>query len=194
MVKVLLLAISLVGPWVIGNPNSAVQKTLAPSKLCHSADLLVIIEMGGATGSMVGGIKFLDRHSSPCILAVRVGIRIRDASNRLLHITYNFVSWNPFTGNGHGRSTTKLDPRAKRLRSSVVLTSRHPAWAEFTWQNFCEGRDSLRYPLHAAVQLPDMHLALVGRPGANPLGVPRCDLPHEPSSFVLGPLERYPYH
>lgn len=192
--KVLLLVIGLVGPWAMENPNSAMQKSHASSRLCHASDLLVVIEMGGATGSMVGGIKFLDRHSSPCTLDGRVGIRIRDASNRPLHISYNSVSWNPFTGNGHGRTTSKPDPRAKSLRPSVTLTPHHPAWVEFTWQNFCAGRDSLHYPLHAAVQLPDMHLALVGHPGANPLGVPRCDVPHATSSFVLGPLERYPYH
>jgi len=166
------------------------QRTDAPPSTCRTADVRAVIEMQGATGNIFGGIKFLDRQTSPCSLHGRVEIRMRDASGRTLPISYKSVSWDPFTD--HGPNTRGPDPRAKPLQPASRLSRKHPLWAQFVWQNFCAGRHLLHYPLQAIVLLRDMNLVLVGHPGANPLFAPRCDEPHAPSPFVLGPIELFP--
>lgn len=157
---------------------------------CRTADVRAVIEMQGATGNIFGGIKFLDRHTSPCLLHGRVEIRMRDASGRTLPISYKSVSWDAFTD--HGPNTRRPDPRTKFIQPTFRLSRKHPLWAPFVWQNLCAGRHLLHYPLQAIVRLRDMSLVLVGHPGANPLFAPRCDEPHAPSPFVLGPIELFP--
>jgi hypothetical protein len=146
-------------------------------RVCGAGDLQAVAGWEGATGSMAGGVSFVNKGRASCVLQGRPGIHLTDDEGNMLPVANLEFSGTPRAGS--------LGP--------VVLRPGERAFVFFVWSNWC---GESRGPFNLAVALPDEG-GQITVPARNPEGkllalTPRCDNPSVTSTISIGPFEKAP--
>jgi hypothetical protein len=144
--------------------------TVATSPPCIPGVLAATAGWQGATGSIVGTIRFHNVGSQPCQLRGHPKLDIVDSAGRSLQVEVFLAapSSPPFRG----------DPE-----QGVDLRQGEEARTFVIWRNWCGARADALGPLTVELQLPGSGGTLRA---AGPAYVARCDAPGAPSSISVG--------
>jgi len=157
-------------PWRPERPAPVPEPPLA--KPCNASMLRGKLFLQGATGSLVGGATLTNVGPGRCSLRGRVTVQFSGGSA-------DTTRWTVRAGRAQPRDPSAVYDRDSSLRS---LAPGRGADVHIWWSNWCSGQppDALIVDLphgRGELELP------VGR-------APRCDGPNDPSTIVVGPLDR----
>ncbi len=136
---------------------------------CDATDLSADAQWQGATGSLAGGVRFINRSATTaCTLAGHPEIQLRDGQNVILPIIQDNTAPTALSEDAGG-------PVVLHPEQQVVSVF-------FQWRNYCQSKPAP--PLTMLILLPGRQGRLVA---SGPLdGVPRCDAPTVPSVMSVG--------
>ena len=144
---------------------------------CLATDLQAVAGWEGATGSMAGGVSFVNKSSTSCVLPGRPGIHLVDAEGNLLPVANLPFSKTPSASGAASAGAVVLRPGTR-------------AFVFFVWSNWCGQAPG---PYKVAVALPGEggQITITARdPEGKPLdATPRCDSPDMTSTVSVGPFE-----